>query len=184
MKGLRIAITGGIAEGKSTVLGYIQELGHRVASADQIAREVFLIPEVQRRISSLANLPSPVDAGHLREQIAAEPELRRALNAIMHPEIVRRMDESGATFYEIPLVIETCRYLHFDEIWVVTCGKDVQRERLRQRYGDNVQVEQIVATQIPTNAKLAFADRIIRTNAPTETVRELVSEAIVSIFRY
>jgi dephospho-CoA kinase len=178
---MRVAITGGIAEGKSTVLSMVSELGYPTASADVIAREVFEDPEVQAALGEAANLSPPIDRGLLRARIAESPDLRRAVNAITHPRIVQRMDASPAGFFEIPLVIETCRYLDFDEIWVVTCGPEEQRRRLVERIDDPVQVERLIAAQIDTRAKLAFADRVFRTNLSLETVRQLVSEATASI---
>jgi dephospho-CoA kinase len=179
---VRIAITGGIAEGKSTVIGYLDDLGFETTSADVVAREVLADPAIQQRVASLTNLPSPIDKAALRELIAASPEIRRGVNAIMHPEIVRRLDSSASTFFEVPLLIETCRYFEFDQVWVVTCGREEQLIRLRQRYADEVQVQAIIRTQIASDVKEIFADRVIRTNFPPETVRHMVSEATASIF--
>lgn len=180
---MKIAITGGIAEGKSTILGYLSDLGHEVASADALAREVFLDREIQSQIAAASSLDLPIDSAQLRNRIAEQPALRRAINKIMHPEIVLRMSKAEATFFEIPLLIETCRYFDFDEIWVVTCGREEQRRRLTARYGKSVQIESILSTQIDSRAKIAFADRVFRTNEPPEAVRQMVSEATASIFR-
>lgn len=178
---MRIAITGGIGEGKSTVLGYLEEAGFSVASADAIARDVFADPAIQAQLTALVGADRPVEPAALRDWLSRHADNRRRLNAIMHPEIARRMEASSATFFEIPLVIETCRYLAFDEVWVVTCGAVEQRRRLMERYQDEVQVEAMIATQISSEVKIVFGDRIFRTNAPPEHVRLMVSAAAVSI---
>ena len=96
----------------------------------------------------------------------------------MHSRIMDAIDASGAEFVEVPLLIETCQQGRFDEVWVVTCGADEQRKRLMQRYGESVRVDEILATQLPTEAKIPFADVVIRTNCEPEAVSRSVSKAL------
>ncbi len=65
-------MTGGIAEGKSTVLGYLRTLGYSTASMDHIARDVYGEPEVQRNLANLLGYGSPVDRDVLRTRIAED----------------------------------------------------------------------------------------------------------------
>src|SRR5688572_28097620 len=126
-KRLRIAITGGVAEGKSTVLRYVQEHGLTVASADDLARDAFNERYTQESIANLLGVEPPVSTKLVRDSILREPRLRRALNRLTHPQIVRSLEQSVATAIEVPLLIETCLQGHFDRIWVVTCGNLEQR---------------------------------------------------------
>src|SRR5688572_32212343 len=105
---LRIAITGGVAEGKSTVLGYVREHGLTVVSADDLARDVFNDPYTQDRIGHLLNAVPPVTADDLRQRISASTELRRSVNELMHPLIAARIESSIAFAIEVPLLIEAC----------------------------------------------------------------------------
>lgn len=178
---MRIAVTGGIAEGKSTVLSYIEGEGYSVASGDQIARDIFVRPEVQAAIALATGLGSPLDPVGLRNAIAASHRTRRAVNRLMHPFIVNALQESNADFVEVPLLIETCLQGWFDQVWVVTCGEAEQRRRLSERYGAEADIDALLGSQLRTRAKIPFSDRVIRTNEPEETVRRILSKCLKQV---
>jgi dephospho-CoA kinase len=178
---MRIAISGGIAEGKSTVLGYIRDLGMDVVSSDEIAREVLASAEVQAEIADLLGISGPPSREALRERIAVDPAARRALNKITHGRIVQAILEHPAPFVEVPLLIEACLYGMFDRVWIVTCGAEEQLARLEKRYGSVERAREIVSTQMPTEAKLAFADEIVRTNRPPSNVCEDVAGLVAAM---
>jgi dephospho-CoA kinase len=179
---MNVAITGGIAEGKSTVLGYVRDLGHSTASADEIARSVFADPDVQERISDASGLNVPIHSPDLRRAMHADPSLRRLVNSIMHPAIHQRMKLERATFIEVPLLFEACIYGMFAHVWVVTCGREEQRRRVAERYGEGPVADAIIASQLPSRAKTPFSDRVFRTNDSPETVRRLLSEAVAALY--
>jgi len=168
----RFAVTGGIAEGKSTLLADFASLGATVDSADAIARDVFELPEVQAALAEELGISGAVCPPILREAIASNPGFRRHVNRVMHPLIVARMRTSTAEFIEVPLLIETCLHPIFDAVIVATCGQVEQRRRLMERYGDPSHVDRLLATQLPTRAKLPFAHEIVRTDRPREAVRD------------
>ena len=174
------AITGGIAEGKSTVLGYLASLGHPSISADEVGRALFDDPSINSELARIAGVPSPIDRPTLRERLVTDPQVRRAVNRTMHPRIMEAIAASGAQFVEVPLLFETCLQGAFESIWVVTCGTVEQRRRLHARYGPEFDIDSILSTQLPTKAKLAFADVVIRTNRPEQDVKNSVSKAIES----
>lgn len=165
----RVAITGGIAEGKSTVLGYLRSLGYRTASADEVAKGVFDDPEVQNRLADAIGAKAPIDTATLRQAIAANSKIRRTINQITHAEIARRLLEIEADYYEVPLLIEACLQGEFDSVWVATCGPEEQLRRLSNRIGAREAV-QLLGAQLPTSAKLPFADVVIRTNSTERSV--------------
>lgn len=177
-KGAVVAITGGIGEGKSTVLRMVAEMGYGVASADALAREIFLLPDVNAELAAIAGVPAPIAPAALREAIAVSDIARRQVNAVMHARIVNAIEASGADFVEVPLLLEAGLQGRFDRLWVVTCGPDEQRKRLLDRYGDEAHISALLSTQLPTRAKIPFADVIVRTNESLESVRRLVSEAV------
>jgi dephospho-CoA kinase len=170
----RIAVTGGIAEGKSTVIGYLAAAGYSVASADAIAKEVFVRSEVQQSLRLLLGGAGPVNSDELRIAISKDTGLRRRVNACMHVPILHGLAQSKATFVEIPLLIETCTMGLYDRVWVVTCGAKEQLRRLRQRLLAEEAAAALLVTQLPTAAKSAFADVIIRTNEREESVQRYV----------
>ncbi|MBS1716599.1 MAG: dephospho-CoA kinase [Armatimonadetes bacterium] len=173
---MRIAITGGIAEGKSTVLGYCQALGLSCESADVLAKDVFVSPIVKEFLTS--------EFGHLPERrevlirVGMDHDFRRKLNRRMHPEILRALQRSNAQVLEVPLLIESCLQGQFSKVWVVTCGPDEQMRRLVDREGDAQAARHLIASQLPTRAKVPFADRVIRTDCPEDTVKSVVREEL------
>lgn len=173
----KIAITGGIAEGKSTVLGYLSALGHETASADEIARAIFHEEVVQRRVSEVFKLPFPPAPANVREEIARSQRLRRELNRITHPRILQGILSSSASVIEVPLLIESCLQGAFERIWVVTCGSAEQLRRLSERLEDESRARALIAMQLPSSVKCAFADFIVRTNSDEASVQAYVTDA-------
>lgn len=174
---MRLAITGGMAEGKSTVAASLAAAGYRVLSADAVAKDVFESPRVQEWLAAAMGSEGPVDRAAVRERLAKDLEFRRALNARTHPEVVGRIFASGADVAEVPLLIEACLQRHFRRVWVVTCGEEEQLRRLAERLGGVDRAREMLRTQLPTRVKIAFADRVIRTNAPERDVHLEVTEA-------
>lgn len=180
------AITGGIAEGKSTVLGYLHEAGYRTASADEIAREVFHRPEVLQRIEAAFGTS---DRAELRRRLGADAGARRMLNALLHPLTWAALEESEVEVVEVPLLVEAVLFSQFAGVWVVTCGEEEQRRRLRERLQDegaathDRTIVELLQAQLPTRAKIAFADRTIHTNLPQADVRREVLVAAKQEFR-
>ena len=167
---LKVAVTGGIAEGKSTVTGYLRDLGWKTASSDEVARQVFESEIVQEKLADLLKMNGPVTPPDLRERLWENSSLRRAVNSLMHPLILKKLEALNADAIEVPLLIETCLQGHFKRVWVVTCGLEEQQRRLKDRLGEDADTEAILSTQLPTEMKCAFADVIVRTNRPPEDV--------------
>jgi dephospho-CoA kinase len=165
----RIGLTGGIAEGKSTVLGYLREFGLQTASADDAARAVF--DQIQPVLGEILELPTPIDRSAMRQKITQDFFLRRRVNAAMHGPIVAWLAEASADVVEVPLLIEACLMSSFEKIWVVTCGPDEQLRRLSERLGSEESARQMIATQLPSRVKIAFADTVIRTDHPADHVK-------------
>jgi len=176
------AITGGIAEGKSTVLSILSDMGYKTLSADASARELFDDPDVNRQLAEAAGVRGGIGPLDLRRAISGDPAVRRSVNRIMHPLVMNRIRSQQADFVEIPLLLEACLQGQFECIWVVTCGIGEQMNRLALRYGDRSEAEALIATQLRTTAKIPFADVVLRTNCPLEAVRRHISVALASRF--
>lgn len=175
---MRIAVTGGIAEGKSTVMAYLRELGYATASADDMAREVFLSSEVQTKLAGMLGLKGPVSPQALRDRMAGDTSLRRQVNRLMHPLVAHQMLSAEAQYIEVPLLFETALHPIFDRAWVVACGRDVQLARLADRLGNVEVARSLISTQLPTPVKIAFADEVIWTTHSEGVVREFLKAAI------
>lgn len=160
---MRIAITGGIAEGKSTILAHLERLGATVASADNIAKEILKKESIQTAIGKLAGEESTLAPEKIRLLLSLDDQFRRSLNKLLHPLVIAEIEDSSAQFVEVPLLFETCMHTTFDSIWVAYAGQKVQTERLTQRYPGK-DIESLLETQLSSKVRLAFADAVIPTS--------------------
>lgn len=164
----------------------LAEMGYTVVSADDIVAELHKSPLILERIRTEVGeefvTGGTLDKTALREAISGNPEKRSKVNAVLHPpvmaEIMARTETDGVAFAEVPLLIETATQGWFDEVWVVAAGEQVQRERLIQRLGSPEAADQMLASQLPTSAKIPFADRVVRTNEAVETVKLTIAEYV------
>lgn len=163
---LPLAVTGGIAEGKSTVVGYLAEAGFRCVSADDLVRSVVQRPEVAAPLGTLRRKASAETNEQFLDAMASDVGLRRRVNALLHAPVVEAMLDSDAQVFEVPLLFETCLQGLFHRVWVVTCGPEEQIRRLTMRTGDEGRSRRLIASQLSSDIKVAFADRIVRTNQP------------------
>lgn len=173
-----IGITGGAGEGKSTVLAMFRDEGLSVVSSDEVVRELMADSDFRSGVLAEIGLPREIDASGLRSRVLAEPSLRRRLNGALHRPVWSRLVASGAQVWEVPLLVEACLTSQFSGVVVVTCGETEQRQRLLARLGDARLVDRLLQAQLPTTAKLPFADFVIRTDCPTDHVHSHVKELV------
>lgn len=163
-----IAITGGIAEGKSTVLEVLRKEGLCVLSADEVVHNLWQEPETLAELGKVFDLAEPTKEA-ITLKILGDSEERHRLNAFFHPLVHARILASGADAAEIPLLIEVCMQGAFERIWVVTCGREEQLRRLSMRVGEE-RARELIALQLPTRVKKCFADEVVRTIGTLEHV--------------
>jgi len=123
----RIAITGGIGSGKSTVLNIIRKLGYAVFSCDEIYSKIVTSKEYINKIQEL--FPNVVKSGiidkkELSSIVFNDEKKRKQLNEVAHPLIMqalyKAMDScAGYAFAEIPLLFEGNYQSNFDLIIVI-----------------------------------------------------------------
>jgi dephospho-CoA kinase len=186
---LRIALTGGIATGKSYCLERFAELGAPTIDADALARDVVAVGT-----PGLAAVASAFGSGVLAEDgsldrpalgriVFGNPKARAALEAIIHPEIYRRIGEwfadrpSGArlAIADIPLVFETGHSHDFDAVVVAACLPEEQIRRVIARDGlTDDEARARLAAQWPIDEKVRRATHVIWTDRGfTETDRQV-----------
>ncbi len=179
---LVVAITGGIASGKSAVSRRFEQLGIAVADADVIARvlvepgETALDAIVQRFGCDVLYADGRLDRNTLRRIVFEDAHARRDLEAILHPRIRTALHDacSAATsayaMAAIPLLAEVggkAAYPWLERILVVDVPREVQLERLLSRDGSTpMQAERILATQAKREQRLAIADDVIDNSGP------------------
>ncbi len=186
---LRVALTGGIATGKSYVRARFEELGVPTSDADVIARAVVApgtpgFEEVVRTFGREILDPSgAIDRKRLGGIVFADPAKRKALEAIVHPAVRRATDEwfaglpAGTPFAisDIPLLYETGRDRDFDRVIVVAAPPETQVRRVMERdHLAEAASRQRLAAQLPIDEKVRRADYVIRTEGSfDETDRQV-----------
>jgi dephospho-CoA kinase len=177
---LRAALTGGIATGKSFCLEHFAALGGATIDADTLARVA-----VAPGSAGLAQVVSRFGAGVLRPDgsldrsalagiIFADREARADLEAIVHPEVYRRISHwfanlplgTRVAIADIPLLFETGHEHEFERVIVAACDPDEQVRRVMARDGlTQADARARLAAQWPIEEKARRADFVIRTDS-------------------
>jgi dephospho-CoA kinase len=178
-----VALTGGIASGKSAVADRFERLGARVIDADIIARELVasespaLAEIIDAFGAEVADAAGMLDRRRLRERVFASESDRRRLESILHPrvrdELRRRSARIDAPYalLVVPLLVETGEYDWVDRVLVVDVPRDVQLERLMSRDGiDAGLANAMLDAQASRAQRLQRADDVLENNW---TAREL-----------
>lgn len=170
----RIALTGGVASGKSTVARLFAALGAQLIDTDQVARDVVAPPSpalervVARFGSEVLQPDGTLDRPALRRRVFSDDAARRDLEAIMHPaiaaEVARRSAAAGGPYQliAIPLLVETGTAGEYDRVLLVDTRPATQHARLMLRDGMTpAAAAQMLAAQASREARRAVAHDII-----------------------
>jgi dephospho-CoA kinase len=186
-KRYRIALTGGIASGKSVVADMFAQLGATIIDTDVIARDLVrpgseALGEIRERFGDEIIAPSgELDRAALRKLIFIDEEARKDLEAILHPRIgaeVRRQAELADGRYQVivvPLLTGSPLLHYVDRVLVVDCDEATQLERLLARdAGTAEQARRILAAQASREERLAIADDVVsNAGSLAETERQV-----------
>jgi len=176
----RVALTGGIATGKSHVRARFEELGVPTIDSDVLAREA-VQPGSAGHAAVIARFgPDILDASGMLDRrklagvVFSNVEARRDLEHIIHP-VVRAateawfasVDASRHPFAiaDIPLLYETGRDADFDAVIVVACHPGTQLRRVIERDKlTEAEARSRIAAQLPIEEKISRANHVIRTD--------------------
>jgi dephospho-CoA kinase len=179
---LLVGLTGGIGSGKSTVAAMLQRRGAVVFDADDFARQA-VAPRTAgfgRVVETFGNDVLAPDGGLDRSRLAAvvfaDPQQRVRLEAIVHPEVGRLLQEALEPYrgtdrivvYDVPLLVENHLESMFDLVVVVTGSEDVRVGRLMRRGLSEEDARSRIRAQISDDERNAVADVVIP-NEGTET---------------
>jgi dephospho-CoA kinase len=183
---LRVALTGGIATGKSYVLERFRQRGVPCLDADVLAHAVTAAgTEATRAIRErfgpqVIGADGAVDRQALGDIVFRDPSERQHLEAIVHPEVYRSIlaglqaiERTGATplaLVDVPLLYETGHEGDFARVIVTACSVELQVERLVRRGLSEGEARRRINAQWPTEKKVARADFVVSTDGtPDET---------------
>ena len=171
---LKIALTGGIGSGKTTVSDYFRKLGVPVIDADEASHEVTQAgePAVQKIAdvfgASVLDCDGNLDRTALRNIVFGDPESRKLLESILHPEIRRRMNEAASRtqspycLFSIPLLIETSQHTSYDRILVVETSEDRRRTWIQARSDlTEGEITAILSAQVSDEQRRGAADDLL-----------------------
>lgn len=190
---LRVGLTGGIASGKTTVAGFLAELGAFVLDADRLSHAVIepgggAHGEVVARFGTgIAGPDGWIDRKALGRLVFEDEAARRDLESIVHPrvraEIERRIERylltgtSPLAVIDAALLFESGSWRSYHRLVVVRCSRDTQVRRLLARGGLSPEEAVIrIDSQAPLEDKLAVADYVIDTETTLRETRRRTVE--------
>ncbi len=190
-------LTGGIASGKSAVGARFKKRGVPVIDADVLARDAVakdsrgLHAIVERFGEGVLHSDGTLDRKKLAAIVFGDDEKRRALNAIVHPEVTRltfeaaaRLREAGEDLacYEAPLIVENGVADAFRPLVVVSVPEEVQVARAMARdTASEDEVRARIRAQTPLAEKIAVADFVIDNTGSLQDLRRRSDEVLAAI---
>ncbi|MDQ2077728.1 dephospho-CoA kinase [Marinimicrobium sp. ABcell2] len=186
---LLVGLTGGIGSGKSEVGRRFRALGITVVDADDVAREVVELGEpaladISAHFGPLVLTPSgALDRRKLRDIVFADPPAREWLEKLLHPLINTRIQqhlaqaESPYAVLVSPLLLETGQDQLVDRVLVVDAPEAEQVARVTRRDGvEELQIEAIMARQMPRQERLARAQDVIRNHQGLDDLQPQIQQ--------
>ena len=190
-----IGLTGGIGSGKSTVSGFLKELGAVIIDADRVGHEV-LKPDsgAWREVvaafgKEILTPDGDIDRRKLGEIVFANNEALARLNQIMHPRIYAlvkalieeyRQQGVGVVVLEAPVLLEAGRPSlldEVDEVWVTVAPESTVLRRLKKKLGLS-EPESLarIRSQLPPEEKIKHADVVIDTDCSLDELKSRVKK--------
>jgi dephospho-CoA kinase len=187
---LVIALTGGVAAGKTAVARRFEALGVHVHDADVAAREVIepgtpgLAEVVTAFGTTTLDDSGRLDRAAMRQRVFADPAARRTLEAIIHPRVRQRLHERALAergpycLLAIPLLVENIEHYRWvDRVLLVDVPESVQIARLIARDGiDETLARRMLAHQASRAERLALADDVIENSGDEAALDTAVAE--------
>ena len=184
-----VALSGGIASGKSTIANLFAHLGVPIIDADVIARQVVEIGTdaykvIVKHFSQEILLPNnEIDRSQLREIIFNNDHERLWLNNLLHPIIQEQtqiqiaQQTAAYVIWVVPLLVENNLHNLADRVLMVDTPEQLQLERLIQR--DNIDeslAKKMISSQISSQKRLTYADDIIVNNGDLTSLTAQVNK--------
>lgn len=188
---LLVGLTGGLGAGKSTVARMLADRGAVVVDADDLARRAVAPGThghhqvVQVFGDDILAADGSIDRATLSRVVFADPEKRRALESIIHPEVFRLLAEEAERLrgtdrvlvFDAPLIVETGFHEACDVVVVVTAPVDRQIERVVLDRGMDVEEARgRIAAQVPPERREGVADVVIRNDGDLQALEAQVDD--------
>jgi dephospho-CoA kinase len=190
---IRIALTGSIGMGKSTVAKMFERMGVPVFDADAEVRQLQgpggqLVDEIGALFPGCVRCGT-LDRDCLAQIVLADPAKLAVLEGIVHPAVraarerfVAQHGNAPALVFEIPLLFETGGENEFDKVVVVSAPAEVQLGRVLERPGmSSEKLEAILARQMPDEEKRRRSDFVVDTGTDLSTTESQVRDILACL---
>ena len=190
---IKLAITGSIGMGKSTVAAMFAEAGIPLFDADAEVRAMqgpggILVEAIEARFPDTTR-NGEVDRDRLAERVLGDRDELAALELIVHPAVMAKRErfiadhrDAPALLFDIPLLFETGGERGFDKVIVVSAPADLQRVRVLDRPGMTpAKLDQILVRQLPDASKRDRADFVIDTGCDLAVTRAQVAKIVACL---
>jgi dephospho-CoA kinase len=189
----KVAVTGGLSCGKSSVCCFLKEFGAYVISSDSIVHQLLasdttLGQEIVHLLGPDIFVNQRIDRSRIAQIVFERPDLLRALEALIHPAVYRELDreyhkqqnlsQSPSLFVsEIPLLFETGGEKGYDTTVVVMADPEICRQRFEKATGYNQrEFNKRMAQQLPLRDKALKADYIIMNHGTLSDLKHATEE--------
>jgi len=190
---IKLALTGSIGMGKSTVAAMFERAGVPVFDADAAVRELqgpggALVERIGELFPGAVRCGT-LDRDCLAQIVLSDPAKLAALEAVVHPAVrdfrqafVDKHADAPALMFEIPLLFETASEKEFDKVVVVSAPAEIQRARVLERRGmSRTKFDSIVERQMPDAEKRRRADFVIDTGTDLSTTEAQVRDILACL---
>jgi dephospho-CoA kinase len=194
---LKVALTGGLASGKSFVGEALETLGCKLIEADKLGHEVLLpggpaYAGVVREFGrGILNPDGTIDRKKLALVVFSDKQRLQRLNSLVHPEVHKITDARMARYFaedpgaivvvEAAIHIETGGYKRFDKLILVVCSEEQQIERAMRRGATREEALARLRSQMPLAEKRKYADYVIDTSGTKDATLEQTREVYNSL---
>lgn len=184
---MRIGLTGGIGAGKSTVSAFFANSGAKIISSDAIAQELLDRSDIQEQLKEIFTSQivkdGKTDRKYLSEKVFLDPNLRLKLEAIIHPEVRKRVieefrqtPEGDVAINEVPLLFEVGLESHYDLIISVISDREKRIQRTLQRGLSRAETVARISAQVEDDERIAKSDIVIENDEDLLGLAQKVEE--------
>ena len=185
---LRVALTGGIGSGKSSVGEMLQELGAVVIDSDDLAKSVIErgtdgFEQVIAAFGDEILSSGEIDRSKLAAQVFNDEAKRKKLESIIHPLVRKAAEEQSKNLpddaivvNEIPLLFETNGASRFDFVISVSTKDELRVARLKQRGMKDYEIAQRIAAQATDQQRASISHAVIENNDSIDALAALVQK--------
>ena len=180
---VKIAITGGMGTGKSSLCRFFENWGFPVISADKEARKALmksspLYPSLLKLFNKKSN--ENLNSKEIAKEIFSNFSLKKKFESIVHPYIFecilqeeRKIKNHSHIFYEIPLLFETNSLNYFNWIILLVCSENLQKERIITKMQLSPKETQMrINAQESQETKVEKSDIVIENNGSLEDLEQ------------